>query len=105
VMYAGHLVEFGPVAEIFASPRHPYTKALLRAAPARYKADGPLDSIPGSVPNLSRPPPGCTFHPRCPLVRPVCRQDPSPPLLAADPAAPHPHQSACHFASEVAGLP
>ena len=61
VMYAGRLVEFGPVAEVFGSPRHPYTKALLRAAPTRYKSDGPLLSIAGNVPNLNRPPPGCRF--------------------------------------------
>jgi peptide/nickel transport system ATP-binding protein len=105
VMYAGHLVEFGPVAEIFASPRHPYTKALLRAAPSRYKSEGPLNSIAGAVPNLSHLPLGCTFHPRCPLVRPVCRVDPSPPLTPQDPTGKSSHRSACHFASEVAGLP
>ena len=70
VMYAGKLIEFGPLAEVFQSPRHPYTKALLGAAPTRYKSEGALRSIPGSVPNLSRPPPGCRFHPRCPIARP-----------------------------------
>jgi peptide/nickel transport system ATP-binding protein len=107
VMYAGRLVEYGPVADVFRSPRHPYTKALLRAAPARYKADGPLSTIPGSVPNLSRPPPGCRFHPRCLLARPVCRGEP-PPLApvspGADPEARGVHKSACYFAEEVAGL-
>jgi peptide/nickel transport system ATP-binding protein len=104
VMYAGKLVEFGPVADLFESPRHPYTKALLRASPTRYKSDGPLDSIAGSVPNLSRPPPGCRFHPRCPLARPVCKAEPPPPLLAPPGVAPG-HSSACHFASEVPNLP
>ena len=103
VMYAGKLVEFGPVAEVFASPRHPYTKVLLRAAPTRYKTDGPLLSIAGNVPNLSRPPPGCRFHPRCPIARPVCRVDPSPELLPAEGASPT-HKSACHFAKEVPGM-
>jgi peptide/nickel transport system ATP-binding protein len=103
VMYAGRIVEFGPIAEVLGSPRHPYTKALLRAAPTRYKADGPLSSIPGNVPNLSRPPPGCRFHPRCPIARPVCTVDPSPELVAA-PAGPA-HTSACHFAEEVAQIP
>ena len=103
VMYAGRLVEFGPVAEIFQSPRHPYTKALLRAAPTMYKADGALRTIPGAVPNLSRPPAGCRFHPRCPIARPVCRQDPAPPL---DPLPGSPmHRSACFFPGEVADLP
>jgi peptide/nickel transport system ATP-binding protein len=103
VMYAGKLVEFGPVAEVFESPRHPYTKALLRAAPTRYKSEGPLVSIPGAVPNLARPPPGCRFHPRCPLAQPVCRVDPAPPLLGAP--ADYKHTSACHFADGVATMP
>ena len=108
VMYAGRMVEYGPVAEVFASPRHPYTKALLRAAPNRYKSDGPLDSIAGSVPNLSRPPPGCRFNPRCPLVQDVCRKE-APPLApvdpTADPTARSLHRSACFFAKEVPNLP
>jgi peptide/nickel transport system ATP-binding protein len=108
VMYAGRVVEYGPVGEVFRSPRHPYTKALLRAAPARYKSEGPLSTIPGSVPNLSRPPPGCRFHPRCVLARDICRGEP-PPLAPVDPV-PDPdargvHRSACYFAAEVPNLP
>ncbi len=103
VMYAGRLVEFGPVEEIFHSPRHPYTKALLKAAPTMYKSEGSLVTIAGAVPNLSRPPPGCRFHPRCPIARPICRVEPAPRL---DPVAGSPnHRSACHFASEVPNLP
>ncbi|MGA8542769.1 MAG: ABC transporter ATP-binding protein [Thermoplasmata archaeon] len=104
VMYAGKLIEFGPVAELFESPRHPYTKALLRAAPTRYKSEGPLRSIPGNVPNLSRPPPGCRFHPRCPIARPECRVPPGPPLAKVEHGSEN-HASACYFPDEVAGIP
>jgi peptide/nickel transport system ATP-binding protein len=108
VMYAGRLAEYGPVAEVFDSPRHPYTKALLKAAPTIYKTEGALRSIAGSVPNLSRPPPGCRYHPRCPLAQPVCRGAP-PPLAPVDPDAPSDgdriHRSACYFAAEVPALP
>jgi peptide/nickel transport system ATP-binding protein len=104
VMYAGKLVEFGPVDDLFRSPRHPYTKALLGAAPTRYKSDGPLRSIPGSVPNLSRPPPGCRFHPRCPIARPKCAVEPGPPLVLVAGAAAN-HASACYFPEEVSGIP
>jgi len=103
VMYAGRLIELGPVAEMFGSPRHPYTKALLRASPTRYKSDGPLASIAGSVPNLSRPPSGCRFHPRCPIAKPICQTEPPPLLLSSGGA--DGHRSACHFSSEVASLP
>jgi len=103
VMYAGRLIELGPVAELFGSPRHPYTKALLRASPTRYKSDGPLASIAGSVPNLSRPPSGCRFHPRCPIAKPLCGTEPAPELLAS--GGVEGHRSACHFVSEVASLP
>jgi peptide/nickel transport system ATP-binding protein len=102
VMYAGHLAEFGPVQEIFESPQHPYTKALIRSIPDQYKDQGPLPSLPGSVPNLSQLPPGCAFHPRCPLGRPACREEPGP-TLAANGSASHP--AACYFSQEVATLP
>ena len=99
VMYAGRLVEFGPVEEVFERARHPYTKALLRASPDRTKDEGPLESIPGAVPNLSRLPSGCAFHPRCVLARANCRVDPEPPLRALPPSAAH--RSACWYAEEV----
>ncbi len=102
VMYAGRLVEFGPVARIFEHPRHPYTRSLLRSIPAIYKSDGQLASIPGSVPNLSRLPPGCRFNPRCSLAQDICRRDPPPPLRPiAGPGEDDVHRSACHFAESV----
>ena len=72
VMYAGQLVEVAPVSEIFRSPRHPYTQALLAALPTQQQLPGSLRVIPGRVPNLADPPPGCRFSTRCPYVMDVC---------------------------------
>ncbi|HZY69881.1 MAG TPA: ABC transporter ATP-binding protein [Thermoplasmata archaeon] len=98
VMYAGTVVEHGPVAEIFERPRHPYTKLLLRSAPSRYKDEGALPAMAGSVPNLARLPSGCAFHPRCPIARPRCAADPAPTL--ADGAAAG-HGAACFYSDEM----
>jgi len=76
VMYAGRLVEEAPVAGLFEDPKHPYTRGLLRAMPTTGRdgaAGAPgrrvrLQTLPGSVPDPSAPPPGCRFHPRCPEV-------------------------------------
>ena len=104
VMYAGHLVEVGPVDEVYARPRHPYTHALLRSTPKQYKDDGPLPALPGSVPNLTRLPPGCPFHPRCALAQPVCTTDPGP-LRERVKGTTLNHQAACYFSEGVATLP
>ena len=73
VMYAGEIVERGPVPDVLAHPRHPYTQGLLAAVP-RLDApkDAPLVDIPGTVPPPWDWPTGCAFHPRCPKVRPAC---------------------------------
>ena len=72
VMYLGKIVETGKTEEIWNSPSHPYTKALMSAIPhADGKAFMPLD-LPGDVPNPAFPPSGCRFHPRCPLAMPSC---------------------------------
>ena len=76
VMYAGQLVEVAPVSEIFRSPRHPYTQALLSALPTQQQAPGSLRVIPGRVPNLVDPPPGCRFSTRCPYVMDECADVP-----------------------------
>ena len=82
VMYAGQLVEVAPVAEIFRAPHHPYTQALLAALPTAQQERGALRVIPGRVPNLIDPPPGCRFAARCPHVMEEC--DTVPPLAAMD---------------------
>jgi peptide/nickel transport system ATP-binding protein len=72
VMYAGQLVEVARVSEIFRTPRHPYTQALLAALPTQQQARGSLRVIPGRVPDLADPPPGCRFSTRCPYVMDEC---------------------------------
>ena len=73
VMYAGEIVEAGPVSQILRSPRHPYTQGLLAAVP-RLDApkDAPLAGIPGTVPQPTAWPAGCAFHPRCPYATSEC---------------------------------
>ena len=71
VMYAGRVVETGPVGEVFARPGHPYTRALLDSVPGRHAA-GELPAIPGMPPRLTRMPPGCAFAPRCGFAAPQC---------------------------------
>ncbi len=72
VMYAGNVVEIGPVKQIFSSPLHPYTQGLLNSVPRLDDPNRILQSIPGSVPNLIYPPTGCRFRTRCPHAMPIC---------------------------------
>jgi len=72
VMYAGNLCEVADIKDLFRSPKHPYTRALLNSVP-RLSQEGKLQSIEGSVPNLVSPPSGCRFHPRCPHAMGVCK--------------------------------
>ena len=98
VMHAGQIVEVGAVRAIFARPLHPYTQALVRSIP-RIDRDVTMEPIPGMVPSLLAPPPGCRYADRCPRVLDVCRRDrPAPRAAAPD------HQVACH-AAEVEDAP
>jgi oligopeptide/dipeptide ABC transporter ATP-binding protein len=81
VMYAGQIVETAPAGELLRRPLHPYTKALMHAAPKLGAGSGRLASIPGSVPRPGAMPSGCRFHPRCAVARPECSVN--APALAA----------------------
>lgn len=74
VMYAGKLVEVGPVNDIFEEPLHPYTQSLIASLPS-LEGKGIFKGIPGITPSLLNPPPGCAFHPRCPQAMARCRSD------------------------------
>jgi len=75
VMYAGNIVEIAPIKELFKNPIHPYTKGLLKAVPIIGSSGTRLESIPGSIPDLINPPPGCRFHPRCPFASENCGKE------------------------------
>lgn len=90
VMYAGNVVEVGSTRQILNSPKHPYTQGLLRAIPNERVDRGELEGVPGSVPSLLDPPPGCRFHPRCSFAEDRCRAA-FPPFHAVAPD----HNVAC----------
>jgi peptide/nickel transport system ATP-binding protein len=99
VMYAGKIVEEAPVRELFRSPRHPYTQGLIRSIPRIDTAAGTkkrLEAIPGTVPSLIEPAPGCRFAPRCRFVREACTLH-TPPLREIVSG----HKVACILAEEV----
>jgi oligopeptide/dipeptide ABC transporter ATP-binding protein len=80
VMYAGRMVESGPVRQIFNRPAHPYTEALLRSIPRLTDRRERLTAIEGQPPDMTSPPPGCAFHPRCPKAIERC-QEQDPPIF------------------------
>ena len=84
VMYLGRIVEEGPTARVYTDPRHPYTQALLASVPQLTLTDDAaisFETIMGEIPSPLDPPPGCHFHPRCPIAEPRCRTE--VPALAA----------------------
>ncbi|MCK4368277.1 MAG: ABC transporter ATP-binding protein [Dehalococcoidales bacterium] len=78
VMYAGKIVETATTRELFKAPKHPYTSALINSVPRLDRKDARLYSIEGQPPSLMDLPPGCRFAPRCPVVKPVCREQEPP---------------------------
>jgi peptide/nickel transport system ATP-binding protein len=97
VMYAGKIVEEATADDLFVTPKHPYTSALLRCIPGFQRDDGPLVAIEGSVPSLINAPPGCRFADRCPYAQAICRE--KEPLLSE--IAQRGHRAACHFADTL----
>ncbi len=83
VMYAAKLVEVGDVNDVFAQPKHPYTQGLLHSVPNIKLDGGELYKMAGAPPDLTHPPTGCRFHPRCPFVMDICREE-IPPLEAIE---------------------
>jgi dipeptide transport system ATP-binding protein len=99
VMYAGEVVEEAPTERLFASPRHPYTAALLDALPERAIGRRRLPTIAGVVPGIEDRPTGCLFNPRCRFAIDRCRVEPPPLHGAAG------ERARCHFPLDAAGRP
>ena len=96
VMYAGRLVEAGPVRTIFDAPAHPYTRALIESIPRFGDTAGRLTAIEGQPPDPAALPPGCAFHPRCPLAIERCRVEAPPETRVAAQ-----HRARCWLAAEA----
>jgi oligopeptide transport system ATP-binding protein len=95
VMYLGRIVEEGPTAAVFRTPRHPYTRALLAAVPGQ---GGVAALLEGDIPSPIDPPSGCRFRTRCPYAQAVCAEQ-SPPLAGEA------HRAACHFQDSLPPAP
>jgi oligopeptide/dipeptide ABC transporter ATP-binding protein len=97
VMYAGEIVELGPMDALYHSPRHPYTRMLFAATPD-LTGEGQVASIPGIPPRLDREITGCAFRPRCDSAFEPCAGE-HPELSVVQPD----HQAACHLIRQLAG--
>jgi len=95
VLYAGHVCEIARTPDLFETPRHPYTAALLAAVP-RLDMKKTLEIIPGNIPNLIEPPSGCVFHPRCKYAKEICEKM-VPVLEEVGPE----HFVACHWWRDI----
>jgi peptide/nickel transport system ATP-binding protein len=98
VMYLGRIVELAPRRTLFAAPRHPYTRLLLDAIPDLEMSGRARTPVGGEVPNPLDPPPGCTFHPRCPHANDRCRRE--GPVLKTYSHREGESQVACHAVEE-----
>ena len=96
IMYLGEIVEVGTNKEIFSEPKHPYTKALLSAAPQLTKNNIEKLTLKGDLPSPSNPPMGCKFHTRCPFATDRCKSE-EPKMRQIEG-----HMVACHFAEDLA---
>jgi oligopeptide/dipeptide ABC transporter ATP-binding protein len=94
VMYLGRIVEEGPTGEVYGRPLHPYTRALLESTPRRDPSAPHANVLAGEPPSPTAPPPGCPFHPRCPIAEGVCRTE-NPPLVTLGDG----RRVACHVAT------
>ena len=94
VMYLGRLVEIAPARALFEAPLHPYSRMLLEAVPDLEMSGRPRVAVSGEIPNPINPPPGCAFHPRCPLANERCKRE-RPELKAYGGA-----RAACHAVEE-----
>jgi oligopeptide/dipeptide ABC transporter ATP-binding protein len=103
VMYLGKIVEVGPKQAVLLGSRHPYTRALLSAAPtARTEHRRTPILLRGDIPSAASPPSGCRFHTRCPIAAPICSRE-SPRLQPVNLTDGYrDHRAACHFSSDVA---